>query len=69
MWVKGHSRLLKLVPFESLGTVSYLQFIVTMAVYYTVHLAVCEISSDKEWQDIDSWAGLGSFKVTENSVV
>ena len=35
---------LKLVPFESLGTVLYSQFIVTMA----VSLAVCDISSVKE---------------------
>jgi len=34
----------KLVPFKSLGTVSYSQFIVTVA----VSLAVSEISSVKE---------------------
>jgi len=39
IWVRGHSRLFKLVPFESLGTVSYSQFTVTMA----VSSAVCEI--------------------------
>jgi len=36
---------LKLVPFESLGAVSYLPSIVTMA----VSVAVCEIFSVKEW--------------------
>jgi len=39
MWVRCHSRSLKLVPFKSLGAVSYSPFIVTMA----VSIAVCEI--------------------------
>jgi len=39
MWVRGHSRSLKLVPFESLGAVSYASSIVTIA----VSVAVCEI--------------------------
>jgi len=41
---------LKLVPFASLGTVSYLPSIVTVA----VSVAVCEIFSVKEWRDLDN---------------
>jgi len=37
---------LKLVPFESLGAVSYLPSIVTVA--------VCEIFSVKEWRDLEN---------------
>ena len=48
MWVRGHSRSLKVVPFESLGTVSYLPSIVTMA----VSLAISEIFSVREWRDL-----------------
>jgi len=44
MWVRGHLKSLKLVPFESLGAVTYLFSIVTMA----VSVAVCEIFSVKE---------------------
>jgi len=50
MWVRGHSRLLKLVPFESLGAVSYLSSIVTMA----ISAAVYAIFSVKEWCDLES---------------
>jgi len=50
MWVRGHSRLLKLVPFESLGAVSYSSSVVTM----TVSVAVCEIFSVKEWFDLEN---------------
>jgi len=48
MWVRGHSRSLKLVPFESLDAVSYSPSIVTMA----VSVAVCEIFSVNEWRDV-----------------
>ena len=41
---------LKSVPFESLGAVSYLPSIVTVA----VSVAVCEIFSVKEWRDLEN---------------
>ena len=41
---------LKLVPFESLGAVSYSLSIVTVA----VSVAVCEIFSVKEWRDLEN---------------
>jgi len=50
MWVRGHSRSLKLVPFESLGAVFYSPSIVTMA----VSVAVCEIFNVKEWCDLEN---------------
>ena len=53
MWVRGHSGSLKLVPFESLGAVSYSPCIVTMA----VSVAVCQILSVKEWHDLETRLG------------
>jgi len=50
IWLRGYSRSLKLVPFESLGAVSYSLSIVTMA----VSVAVCEIFSVKEWCDLEN---------------
>ena len=38
-----------MIPFESLGTLSYSPSIVTMAVY----LAISEIFSFKEWRDLE----------------
>jgi len=51
MWVRGHSRSLKVVPFESLGTVFYSPSIVTIA----VSVAISEIFSVKEWSDLEIW--------------
>ena len=42
--------LLKLVPFKSLGAVSYSPSVVTMAVF----VAVCEIFSVKQWRDLEN---------------
>jgi len=50
MWVRGHSRSFKVVPFVSLGTVSYSPSIVTMA----LSLAISEIFSVKEWPDLEN---------------
>ena len=41
---------LKLVPFESLGSVSYLRSIVTVV----ISVAVCKIFSVKEWRDLEN---------------
>jgi len=63
MWVRGHSRSLKVVLFESLDTVSYSPSIVTMA----VSAAISQIFSVKEWPDVEM--GLGSVKVIEIGAV
>jgi len=57
MWVRGHSRSLKPVPFDSLGAVSL--SIITMA----VSVAFCEIFSVKEWCDIENRVRIRSRSV------
>ena len=47
---RNHSRSLKLVPFKSLGAVSYSPSIVTLA----VSVAVCELFSVKEWCELEN---------------
>ena len=48
MWVRGHSRSLKVVLFESFDTFSYSP---SMA----VSVAILEIFSAKEWPDLEIW--------------
>ena len=50
IWLRGHSRSLKLMPFKSLGAVSHSPSIITMAVY----VAVCEIFIVKELCDLEN---------------
>ena len=56
---------LKLVPFESLGAVSYSPSIVTMA----ISVAVCELFSVKAC-DLGIWVRVvQAFKVIENGAI
>ena len=59
IWVSGHSRSLKLVPFKSLGTVSYSPSIVTMA----VSIAILEIFSFKNGLTMKNWGPSRSLKM------
>ena len=67
IWLRDHSRSLKLVPFESLGAIFYSLSVVTMA----VSVAVCEIFSVKVWRDPENYVRgvsrplkMAPFKIT-----
>ena len=53
IWVIGHSTSSKIVPFESLGTVSYSPSIVGLTM--AVSLTISEIFSVKEWPYLEIW--------------
>ena len=63
MWVRGHSRSLKVVPFERLGTVFYSPSIVTMA----ISVAMLEIFSVKNGLTLKS--GFGVLQGHQNGTV
>jgi len=50
---------LKLVPFESLGAVSYSSSMVTVA----VSVAICKIFSVKEWRDLENGVRVRSMSL------
>jgi len=50
MWVRVHSRSLKVVPFESFGTVYYSPSVVIMGIF----LAISQIFSIKECPDLET---------------
>jgi len=50
MWVKGHSKSLKMVLFES----GY-YFLFALHSYYPLSLAISEVLSVEEWPDLETW--------------
>ena len=65
MLVRGHSRSLKVVPFEKLSTVSYSPSIITKTM--AVSLAISEIFSIKQWPDLEIWVWSRSKSLSDTS--
>jgi len=58
--VTQSSMSLKVVPFKSLGAVSYSTSVVTM----TVYVAICDIFNVKQWPDLET--GLGFVQASRS---
>ena len=63
IWVRYHSRSVKMIPFKSLGAVSYSPSIVTMAV--SVAISDIGLLSVEEWPDLEIlvWGRSRSLKM------
>ena len=63
IWVRGHSRSLKVVPFESLGTVSYLPSIVTGRIFRHIGDIQRQRMAWPWYLGLGSFEGIETFKI------